>query len=72
MGQIKKMKVFVTGTDGYIGAILVPLLLKAGHQVTGLDTGYYRDGWLFSRPKSGFESPRTIVKDLRSIEPGDL
>jgi len=66
------MNVFVTGTDGYIGAVLVPFLLKSGHQVTGLDTGYYKDGWLFSRPKSGFESPRTIVKDLRSIVPADL
>ena len=66
------MNIFVTGTDGYIGAVLVPFLVKAGHQVTGLDTGYYKDGWLFSRPKSGFESPRTIVKDLRSIVPDDL
>lgn len=66
------MNVFVTGTDGYIGAVLVPMLLRAGHEVTGLDTGYYRDGWLFSRPKAGFESPRTIVKDLRLIEPSDL
>ena len=66
------MNVFVTGTDGYIGAVLVPILLKAGHKVTGLDTGYYRDGWLFSRPTFGFETPRTIVKDLRSIGPEDL
>ncbi len=66
------MNIFVTGTDGYIGAVLVPFLLKSGHQVTGLDTGYYKDGWLYSRPKSGIESPRTIVKDLRSIVPADL
>lgn len=66
------MNVFVTGTDGYIGAVLVPLLLKSGHKVTGLDTGYYRDGWLFSRPKSAFESPRTITKDLRRIVADDL
>ncbi|MEX2488624.1 MAG: SDR family oxidoreductase [Pseudomonadales bacterium] len=66
------MNLFVTGTDGYIGTVLAPFLLKAGHQVTGLDTGYYKDGWLYSRPKSGFESPRTIVKDLRLIVPADL
>jgi len=66
------MNVFVTGTDGYIGSVLVPLLVKAGHVVTGLDTGYYKDGWLYSRPKYSFESPRTIVKDLRMIELGDL
>jgi len=66
------MNIFVTGTDGYIGAVLVPFLLKSGHQVTGLDTGYYKDGWLYSRPRSGFESPRTIVKDLRLIVAADL
>ena len=66
------MNVFVTGTDGYIGAVLVPLLVNAGHEVTGLDTGFYKDGWLYSRPKSEFESARTLVKDLRSIEVDDL
>lgn len=66
------MNIFVTGTDGYIGSVLVPVLEKAGHRVTGLDTGYYKDGWLYSRPSFGFESPRTIVKDLRSIDVGDL
>lgn len=66
------MNILVTGTDGYIGAVLVPVLIKAGHQVTGLDTGYYKDGWLYSRPEFGFESPRTIVKDLRLVDEGDL
>ena len=64
--------ILVTGTDGYIGSVLVPLLAKAGHRVTGLDTGYYKDGWLYSRPKFGFESPRTINKDLRLLAPDDL
>ena len=66
------MNILVTGTDGYIGSVLVPALTKAGHRVTGLDTGYYKDGWLYSRPKYGFESPRTIVKDLRLVNEDDL
>lgn len=66
------MNILVTGTDGYIGAVLVPILTRAGHRVTGLDTGYYKDGWLFSRPRFGFESPRTIVKDLRVLDAEDL
>ena len=66
------MDILVTGTDGYIGSVLVPMLTKVGHRVTGLDTGYYKDGWLYSRPRFGFESPRTIVKDLRLIEAADL
>ena len=44
------MKVFVTGTDGYIGAVLAVRLLKSGHEVTGFDTGYYRAGWVI-RPR---------------------
>lgn len=42
------MKVLVTGTDGYIGSIMGPYLMERGFDVTGLDTGYYRAGWLFN------------------------
>ena len=63
------MHVFVTGTDGYIGSVLVPILAKAGHAVTGMDTGYYRDGWLYTRPKFATESARTVSMDLRSFDP---
>ena len=35
------MKILVTGTDGYIGCLLAPMLLDAGHEVVAVDTGYY-------------------------------
>jgi nucleoside-diphosphate-sugar epimerase len=35
------MKVLVTGHDGYIGRVMVPLLRAAGHSVMGLDSGLY-------------------------------
>ena len=35
------MKILVAGDRGYIGAILVPFLRAAGHQVDGLDVGLY-------------------------------
>jgi nucleoside-diphosphate-sugar epimerase len=35
------MRVLVAGDRGYIGAIMVPFLSAAGHEVHGLDTGLY-------------------------------
>ena len=35
------MRVLVAGDRGYIGAVLVPFLREAGHQVDGLDLGLY-------------------------------
>ncbi len=40
------MKVLVTGTEGYLGCLLAPLLLQKGHDVVGVDTGFYKAGWL--------------------------
>lgn len=66
------MKVFVTGVEGYIGCLLTPLLMERGHEVIGLDSGYYRDGWLFSDSKMIPKMPQIISKDLRNIDEGDL
>jgi len=38
------MKVLVTGHQGYIGTVLVPMLSAAGHDVLGLDSGLFLDG----------------------------
>ena len=32
------MRILVTGNEGYIGSILVPMLKEAGHEVRGFDT----------------------------------
>jgi nucleoside-diphosphate-sugar epimerase len=66
------MKVFVTGVNGYIGAVLAPYLMERGLTVLGLDTGYYRDGWLYSDNRHLAFSPQTINKDLRAITEKDL
>lgn len=66
------MKVLVTGTEGYIGSLLGPLLLHRGHEVVGLDTGYYRDGWLYSDNKSVLTFPRLLNKDLRNATSEDI
>ncbi len=65
------MKILVTGTDGYIGSVLGPYLIKNGHEVTGLDTGFYRSGWLFNNNGED-RYPTYINKDLRNIQAEDL
>jgi nucleoside-diphosphate-sugar epimerase len=47
-------------------------LIAAGHEVVGLDTGYYRDGWLYSDPIALPSLPRTLIKDLRTVTQSDL
>jgi nucleoside-diphosphate-sugar epimerase len=66
------MKVFLTGVDGYIGCVLAPMLLEQGIEVVALDTGYYRDGWLYSDPSRISKTPLTMIKDLRRVSEEDL
>ena len=66
------MKLLVTGVEGYIGCLLAPFLQAQGHEIVGLDTGYYRDGWLFSDGKLVPGFPRTINRDIRNIQPEDV
>jgi nucleoside-diphosphate-sugar epimerase len=63
------MKILVTGTEGYLGSLLAPLLIKDGHEVLGVDTGFYREGWLYHGCS---QTPRTLNKDIRQITPEDL
>src|SRR6267154_6636475 len=63
------MRVLVTGTDGYLGCLLAPVLMGAGHEVIGVDTGFYRDGVLY---RSGQTAPLTLSRDLRQLEAKDL
>jgi len=63
------MRVLFTGADGYIGSLLGPYLLARGIDAVGLDTGYYRQGWLY--PMTG-DRPGVITKDIREITSEDL
>jgi nucleoside-diphosphate-sugar epimerase len=63
------MRILVTGTEGYLGCLLAPELMADGHDVVGLDTGYYKAGWLYNGVSA---TPHTIVKDLRHVTPEDL
>lgn len=63
------MKVLVTGSGGYIGAVLTPVLMDRGHEVVGLDTGFYNEGWLYNGIT---RSAAYLAKDIRDITPDDL
>ena len=63
------MRILITGTDGYIGCVLAPVVIDAGHEVVGLDTRYFDEALLGAPPRSGYP---VIVKDLRDIAIGDL
>jgi nucleoside-diphosphate-sugar epimerase len=41
------MRVLVPGPDSYLGRLVAPLLVQRGHEVVGLDIGYYRSRWLY-------------------------
>ena len=63
------MKVLVTGTEGYLGTMVVPVLMQAGHDVTGFDAGFYRNGWLYNATKV---APKSIYKDIRNATVEDF
>jgi nucleoside-diphosphate-sugar epimerase len=62
------MKILLTGSRGYIGTVMAPFLLQAGHDVVGIDTDLYRH----STFGPWQESIRTIRKDVREIQIADL
>ncbi|ODT17240.1 MAG: NAD-dependent dehydratase [Kaistia sp. SCN 65-12] len=64
------MKVLVTGHRGYIGTVMVPMLLAAGHAVTGCDTDFYADCTF--APGGAIASVPDIRSDVRDIGLDDL
>lgn len=62
------MRVLVTGHHGYIGSVVVPVLAAAGHDVTGVDTFYYRGCDLFEHAAPESE----IAADVRDLGVPDL
>jgi nucleoside-diphosphate-sugar epimerase len=62
------MRILLTGSRGYIGTVMAPFLVAAGHDVVGLDTDLYRR----STFGTWHESIPTVVKDLREVAASDL
>ncbi|MEM7029137.1 MAG: SDR family oxidoreductase [Chloroflexota bacterium] len=64
------MRVLLTGHRGYVGTVLTPMLVTAGHEVLGLDTN------LFQGSTFGEDTPSAamteIDKDIRDVTATDL
>jgi nucleoside-diphosphate-sugar epimerase len=62
------MKVLVSGDRGFIGTLLVSMLVEAGHEVLGLDTD------LYERCTFGDAIPThaSLHRDVRDVELADL
>lgn len=62
------MRILVTGHDGYIGSVMVPILQEEGHEIVGLDS------YLFADPALEPTAPsvRSWRKDLRDVSSADL
>ncbi|WP_254791057.1 NAD-dependent epimerase/dehydratase family protein [Blastococcus tunisiensis] len=59
----------MTGTEGYLGCLTAQELMRAGHDVVGVDTGFYKHGWLYP----GLDlTPETLTLDIRRLEPRHL
>jgi nucleoside-diphosphate-sugar epimerase len=63
------VRVLLTGHHGYIGSVLLPLLLDAGHDVVGLDSFLY-EGCDFGEDNAA--AAPVIRKDIRDVTAGDL
>lgn len=63
------MKLLVTGTEGYLGSLLGPILMEEGHELLAVDTGFYKAGWLYNGVPL---TPRTLNKDIRQITADNL
>jgi nucleoside-diphosphate-sugar epimerase len=63
------MRVLVTGSEGYIGCLLAPYLVERGHEVVGVDAGFYKAGWLYN---DGSSTVETLNKDIRLLGGADL
>lgn len=63
------MKIIVTGHNGYIGSLLVKLLLDQGYEVVGIDTNYFDESCEFFSFK---QKIKEVSKDIRDVTQEDF
>ena len=62
------MRILVTGHKGYIGTVMVPMLLGAGHEVVGLDSDLFQE----STFTAGIHDVPELGLDLRDVKRAHL
>jgi nucleoside-diphosphate-sugar epimerase/SAM-dependent methyltransferase len=63
------VRILVTGHDGYIGTVLVPMLRRSGHTVSGLDSLLFRECGYGPEPE---EVVHALALDVRDVQPNHL
>ena len=62
------MRILVTGSHGYIGSVMMPVLREGGHDVVGLDSDLFKDCVYGPAPA---EFPH-LARDIRDVNLTDL
>jgi nucleoside-diphosphate-sugar epimerase len=62
------VRVLLTGHEGYIGTVLAPMLVRAGHEVVGLDSGLFVE----CTYAGDVAAVPSINKDVRDVAREDL
>ena len=58
-----KKRILVTGSQGYIGSVLIPKIIEEGHTVLNYDTGFFRESLLYD-----FKELNHIQVDMRQFD----
>ncbi len=68
------MKILLTGNQGYIGCVMEEVLLNAGHDVVGFDTGFFEGKTFVPLPMNVKKNRRNnqIKKDIRDATKEDI
>jgi len=64
------MRILLTGHEGFIGSVLGPILLAEGHDVVGVDAGFFQSCSFGPSPRRALFRGRQ--EDIRSLKPSDL
>ena len=58
------MKILITGGCGYKGSVLIPKLLKEGHQLTNIDTEWFGN---YLKPHKNLNSIKQDIRNIKDI-----